>query len=248
MKNRVLGFDIETIPGPLAEPYWSKHLDTKLLNMPDFFAEMPNFSEKYKKAETVLKHQDAYITSIPDLEVKWANDREAALTKEVHGCGLSGTFGLVVTWVAWDGKDATGGTNEDYSSEKEMLNHMWETLADADVIAGYNLKGFDIPLLLARSVACGAKVPRSIAKQKTWDPRPVVDLMDLFGGKWNLKHKKFEHACLSLGIPAKSDIDGSQVWAAYKRGELDRIYKYNIEDSKGSYEMYMKALEAMPWL
>ena len=249
--TRILGFDIVTIPTEIARPYWEEHVPEKYREIPNFAAEMPDFSKKYKKADTIARYEEEYMSSIMDKVEKWHAEREEWVDKAIRKGSLSGTFGRCVTWATWDGEASDGGTIEDYGSEKEMLEAIWKGIGNGDhlvTVVGYNLRGFDIPLLMARSFVTGAAIPKRIFAQKAFEDRPVLDLMNLFGGKWSLEYKKFAHGCAAMGIPAKSDIDGSQVYDAYLRGELERIYKYNVEDAKGSYEMYMKAREAAPWL
>lgn len=100
--------------------------------------------------------------------------------------------------------------------EVAMLSAFWRQVAACKQVCGYNISGFDLNVIYARSIILDVKPTRK------FDSRPwgadVVDLMKVrfggggFGGK-SLKLKTLA-ACYGIPVPAE-DVDGSQVLDLY---------------------------------
>ena len=100
--------------------------------------------------------------------------------------------------------------------EVAMLNAFWGVVAACKQVCGYNITGFDLNVIYARSIILDVKPTRK------FDSRPwgadVIDLMKVrfsgggFGGK-SLKLKTLA-ACYGISVPAE-DTDGSQVLNLY---------------------------------
>lgn len=99
-------------------------------------------------------------------------------------------------------------------------------------ILGFNIKGFDLPFLVARSLILGVQVPASI-----WNPRHrypfsdrICDMMEVmsFGNK-SKQYSSLDDALRMFGIPVNPHGDGSkfgEIWATDKAKAL----KYNAHD------------------
>lgn len=92
--------------------------------------------------------------------------------------------------------------------ERRLLESFWSMATDCDRLVGYNVLGFDLPVIFVRSLIMG--VPAS----KRIDLRPwgtdVIDLMERRFTK--SKAMKLKDLARVLGIPvAAGDVDGSQV-------------------------------------
>ena len=54
------------------------------------------------------------------------------------------------------------------------------------------------------------------------------------------KYTKLKDICEFLGIEQKDEIDGSQVWDAYKAGQMDKIIEHCESDVKAVRELYKR--------
>lgn len=101
------------------------------------------------------------------------------------------------------------------------------------VLAGHNIKEFDVPYILRRALINNLTIPKSLQLNlfKTWET-PLVDTLHLwrFG---DFKHytslKLLAHV---LGVPSsKDDIDGSEVAKVYfEEKNMERIALYCEKD------------------
>lgn len=90
---------------------------------------------------------------------------------------------------------------------------------------------FDVPLVWRRAVVLGEPLP-------TWWPTPQGragrdwgDTMLSWAG-WR-GHVSLDALCRALGLESpKGDLDGAQVFDAWRRGECERIARYNLADAR----------------
>ncbi len=199
--------DIETIARPESEIRAS---------LPPFDPSKVSVPGNYKKQETI----DAYIA---DAKASYGNDiiARAALSPRHGRIAIIGTLNDTLL-----------------QSEEHGLNTVWLILSDAITrrnarIIGFNIKGFDLPFMVRRSLALGIAVPPSI-----WRPREryawgenVVDLLDVWKG---LVGYRSEESCSlasvlsELGLPQKtgSGADFGKLWETDKVAAL----AYNAQD------------------
>lgn len=96
----------------------------------------------------------------------------------------------------------------DEHEERAVLKLFWELVAPAVCIVGYNVRSFDLPILLRRSMVLGLVPSRSVDLRPF--SRDVKDLMTLLypHGKW----RSLKFICSILGIANPlPEVDGSQV-------------------------------------
>jgi len=110
----------------------------------------------------------------------------------------------------------------------------------APYLVGHNIKEFDMPMLLARYVKHGPKVPRifSTVGKKPWEITWVRDTGDYVKNGW--KMMSLDALCLICGVQtSKVDgMDGSHVWEEAKAGKLDHIGEYNLDDVRATLDCY----------
>lgn len=134
--------------------------------------------------------------------------------------------------VAWSGKD-----------EKEGLLKIFDaigTYKDFGLIH-HNGKGFDIPVLTYRAMKHGLQMP---VRMNDYDIRyryskHNVDLVDEFSNYGASSWPKLKHLGQLIGIPFKQTGEGNEVFAMYKRGELDLIEHYCYEDVMATYIVWL---------
>jgi len=107
---------------------------------------------------------------------------------------------------------------------------------------GHNIKGFDMPYIIRRSIINGVPVPKAfhLHKQKPWESC-LLDTMDVwkFGG-WN--SAKLGLIAEVMGVPSpKQDLEGSMVSQVYwEGGNLERIKDYCEMDIEATANIMLK--------
>ncbi len=119
---------------------------------------------------------------------------------------------------------------DDPADEAKALNHLWMQIQAAKPIVGYGIAGFDIPVLLNRSMILGVKPTRVLDRRK-YGANDIHDLYTtLYDGGYS-KGFGLKPTCRMLGmqIPA-DDCDGGKVYDLYQQGDFEAIGKYVRSD------------------
>jgi predicted PolB exonuclease-like 3'-5' exonuclease len=133
------------------------------------------------------------------------------------------------------------------NDEKELLGNFMQTLTaifskNAKVqLVGHNIKGFDMPYIIKRSIINGVEVTPQLHlhKVKPWE-NCLLDTKDIwkFGG-WS--SASLSHICDLLGIPSpKQNMYGGEVAEAYWNGRLEEIKNYCEDDVIGTMNILLK--------
>jgi hypothetical protein len=95
-------------------------------------------------------------------------------------------------------------------------------------IAGWNLLGFDIPMIVQRSRIIGVKVPSTVMNGRYWH-NCLIDLMQVWVCYCYGKYESLERVAKALGVrlPRKHNIEGKN------------FYKHLIEDKDNALQ-YLK--------
>ncbi len=95
-------------------------------------------------------------------------------------------------------------------SEKIALERFWCAAKAADLICGFNIRGFDLRVILVRSMIHGISPSIEIDLRK-YGSSNVLDLMGVLYD-WDISRTiGLKQTCELLGIPVGNDCDGSQV-------------------------------------
>jgi len=112
---------------------------------------------------------------------------------------------------------------------------------------GHNIKGFDLPYIIKRSIVHGVPVPKAfhLHRQKPWE-NCLLDTQEVwkFGG-WN--SAKLGLIAEILGVPSpKQELEGSMVSQVYwEGGNLERIREYCEMDIEATANIMLK-ISGMP--
>ena len=118
-------------------------------------------------------------------------------------------------------------------------------------LVSWNGGGFDLPVLHYRSLIHG------ISASKYWDMGEDdrdfkwnnyisryhmrhLDLMDLLAMYQPRASAALDQMAQLCGFPGKLGMDGSQVWGAYQRGELQNIRDYCETDVMNTYLVFLR--------
>lgn len=129
-------------------------------------------------------------------------------------------------------------TKADRETERKLLLQAWEILSHADQFVTFNGLGFDLPVLLMRSmmnkVRPAVKIDRRrYSVENHCDIRMVLGNWDSFA-KGNLDF----YSRVLLGKAGKDDIDGSMVGEMFEMELFDEISEYCQDDVKVTWELY----------
>lgn len=176
--------------------------------------------------ETIPASEEMHET----LEKLYAKkNKEGADFEEYLGkTALDGTFGRILCiGYAVDDDEVDVLYNED--NEAETLRQFWELAKSSDMFIGHNVMDFDLRFIYQRSIINNV-VPSLDLNFARYRSFPIYDTMKEWV-KWSNNSIGLEPLALALGIPTPKDgIDGSQVYAFYKKGKVQDILDYCKRD------------------
>lgn len=103
--------------------------------------------------------------------------------------------------------------------EGRLLNSLWIEIARGCPLVGYNIIGFDLPVIFARSMLHGIEPTRRL-DLRSWGG-DVVDLMQLRFSREKPRRLKWLANAMGIQIEAEG-VDGSQVEELYNGGDEGR--------------------------
>jgi predicted PolB exonuclease-like 3'-5' exonuclease len=156
-------------------------------------------------------------------------------------CVLRGNDGLRV----WSLGSAQDG-------ERDLIQRFFDGIEKyTPQLVSWNGAGFDLPVLHYRALVHG--IPGCCY----WDTGDGnkdfrfnnylsrfhsrhTDLMDVLAGYQNRAWAPLDEIAQLCGLPGKLGMDGSQVYAAFKRGEIQAIRDYCETDVANTYLLYQR--------
>jgi predicted PolB exonuclease-like 3'-5' exonuclease len=139
------------------------------------------------------------------------------------------------------------------SNEKELLvdfvNFMSQVFFKAPGIklVGHNIKGFDLPYIIKKSILYSLELPRQLHlhKVKPWE-NCLIDTYEVWkAGGWS--SAALAHLCLLLGIKnPKDDMNAGEVGAAFYAGRIEEIKNYCEEDIEAAGSLMLKFANMSP--
>ena len=115
------------------------------------------------------------------------------------------------------------------------------------ILAGHNIREFDMPFLCRRAMIHGISLPKlfQIQGKRPWQVEYVYDTLEMwrFGDYKNYTSLDLIAALFDIPTP-KDDIDGSMVGRIYwENSDLDRIISYCEKDIVTSCKVLMHLLQ-----
>lgn len=121
----------------------------------------------------------------------------------------------------------------------EMVRKAHELLTEADVVAHYNGKRFDVPYLNKEFILAGYSPPA---------PYMQVDLYQAVKRRFKFPSNKLDYVSKALGLGGKVSHEGHELWVKVLAGDADarsRMQEYNEQDTILVEQLYNKIL---PWI
>jgi predicted PolB exonuclease-like 3'-5' exonuclease len=141
---------------------------------------------------------------------------------------------------------------EEGASERELVERFFDGIEKySPDLVSWNGGGFDLPVLHYRALHL------KVAAARYWEVGDEdtafrfnnylgrfhwrhLDLMDVLSGYQSRARASLSDTAVLLGYPGKLGFDGSQVWDAYLRGELQRIRRYCETDVINTWLIYLR--------
>src|SRR3990167_6965982 len=126
------------------------------------------------------------------------------------------------------------------SSEKEVLEHFWESATHYNQFITFNGHSFDCPFVIIRSAILKIKPTKPLIHNRYYDA-PHFDLYDRLTNFGAVRFKRNLHMwCQAFGIssPKAKGVSGDDVARLYKEKEYLKIAKYCFDDIKATKELY----------
>lgn len=145
----------------------------------------------------------------------------------------------------WYGKKGTKFYSEYHNSRKEMLDAMHAFLDEADVVAGYNSKRYDVPYVTGELLAEGYTPP---------SPYKQVDLYQVVKKNSRFLSKKLDYVSERLLDDHKHEYSMAEMWRTVdnpdtdeetRKREWNRMKRYAVKDTNLLEPLMDKLL---PWL
>ena len=119
------------------------------------------------------------------------------------------------------------------------------------MLVSWNGGGFDLPVIHYRSLLHSVEAPHYWEVGETnrayrynnfinrfhWRH---IDLMDVLSGFQPRAGAPLHEIALLLGLPGKLGMKGSDVWSAYRSGQIDEIRNYCETDVLNTYLIYLR--------
>lgn len=147
----------------------------------------------------------------------------------------------VICWAAkWHGRRGVEFRSDHHDGHEGQIQRMWELLDDAEIVTGWNHKGFDLKHLNREFVLAGLAPPA---------PYVTLDLMLEVRKQFKFASNKLDHVGQQLGVGKKVSNSGQSLWdACLLRDDpaaWEKMRKYNIQDVR----LTEKVFDAIkPWL
>ncbi|HEY0710778.1 MAG TPA: 3'-5' exonuclease [Polyangia bacterium] len=143
----------------------------------------------------------------------------------------------VVIGVMWLNEDLTLkrlGTIGEGKDEVGMLGDFAEFMdSRRPQLITWNGRGFDLPVLLLRSLAHGITWPwyyREKDYRYRYSEGGHLDLCDFLSDHGAARMTSLDGAARIIGLPGKEGVDGSQVEGLFRAGQLDALRRYCLSD------------------
>lgn len=262
-----LTFDLETIPdqdrmelfesflGDLPARYPARGFDEIDDDLPDIMSGNVGDIESWLKAvspapevvdllrgiENEQKKPRKGVHDALDKILKSVDDYDNALADRCKLLSTTPEFcSICALGFAIDGEEPVGIliTNED--EERQALAMFWEMAMRADVLVGFNIVGFDLPVIITRSIILGVTASRMFDLK--WG-KGVCDIyLQRFGGRGNTDKRKPGKlkdlaAIYGIEVPA-GDFHGGQIAEAMETEEgREKIIDYVKSDVEITREL-----------
>lgn len=147
--------------------------------------------------------------------------------------------GYVICWSAKFLGERVMHSSSIMDGEEEMIRRVHSLLDEADGVITYNGNKFDLPILNREFVSLGFSPP---------SPYKKIDLYRVVKGSLRFASNKLDFVCRKLGLGAKVQHRGMDLWRACMNRDqaaIEEMVNYNQQDVFLLERLYNKLL---PWV
>lgn len=168
-------------------------IETCSLHDAEAFLEPVAAPSNYKDPEKIRAYQD---------------EKRAEL---LGRCALDPDLCRVIAVGLWSQDDPDASVwalDEDNQDEAAIIDHAWRAIRQAQAVIGFNILGFDLPVLIRRSQYLGIPTPNiNLDRYRT----PHVDLMERLSFNGKLRYRGLDFYCKRFGIDVPDRYSGQQI-------------------------------------
>jgi hypothetical protein len=179
--------------------------------------EMETGGKNRKGVKDALMSRIALLEDpVPD---KWKSTPEL---QEIVTIGMADGPDDEIEVLQYEGDDVTGDEYDEWITES--LTTLQERRGSRK-LCGWNITGFDIPIIMMASTAYGVDCPNYKVHSFSGVEHNMLDLMK---ARWGRDWRKLRESALAVGMPSFEDaedelVTGSRVAEAFANGEYDLI-------------------------
>ena len=118
---------------------------------------------------------------------------------------------------------AESAVAEDAAQERGLLERFWRVSRGATLV-GFNCLGFDLPVLLRRSLYLGVPAPWFVLNK--YRPSAIVDLMQRLAYQGTLTYRSLGFYCRRFGIAVPDPVTGGDVGRLVAAGEWRQVHDH----------------------
>ena len=234
-------FDIETVATTRARDF----VRDKVYDLPKNLLSTSDMPSTIKSIKDPVRRSDRHKTWQEEQREKIKRWVSLSQMKDLEKAALYWWSSKVIS-IAWlHVHSESGETVSHGSAVSEVEENVICGFYDAGVnspyeitgVIGKNSKNFDIPYLVGRSLALNLGIPNFLRARLSG----LGDIDEVFGSlsARNSQITTLANYAFGLGIEGKS-ASGNEVESMYKRGDLEAIRRYNIDDVKILAEMFRR--------
>lgn len=232
--------DIET--GPLADEILLTQFDVPVIPEPPPFdpasVAVGNIKDPVKIDEKISAAREKYNRDLAALPETRRLAAEKALTEYRNTAALSAISGRVLLIVMISDDAVSTYFSDD---EATLLHQFWDQIdkhGAEDALCGFNVKSFDLPFLVRRSLINHVAVPKWIVEElMKFNSNYILDLR----AYWQLGDKQARGSlsaiCQAVGIPVKESEVGGHNFYQHWKNNFDECLRYCVQDTKACIEL-----------
>lgn len=123
----------------------------------------------------------------------------------------------------------------DEAKEADILRDFWEEVSAHRELVGFNCLGYDLPLLLRRSLYLGVKPP-PLSLGKYRHPG-ITDLMQILSYDGLVRARSLSFYCRRFGIDVDDDVTGAGIAALVAAGNWPAVLRHCEADVEKTYQL-----------
>jgi predicted PolB exonuclease-like 3'-5' exonuclease len=145
--------------------------------------------------------------------------------------------------VDYETSKVVNATVLDSDDERSLLQQFWRIFRYRrgtpirSTLIHFNGRGFDLPVLFYRSLK--HRIPVVTWERSRYTFESSHDLCDDLSDFGAVSRPSLNVVSKMLGLPGKTDIEGSQVEELYASNEKPRIRDYCMQDTLGTYYIWL---------